>query len=174
MNDYIDDGKDKKNEHEHEHLDDVKTRYSGKEEAQTGAGSEIAAFGQGTISDQNADEDDQVAVQKTTVEPGPEISHFLRTEDHSASFDQDMIDSASVVHGVGHMLRNARMDKRMSVEDVSRQLRISVQQVEAIEKESFEELPGRTFVEDLCEIMPIYCNWIRPRLLNCCLDRQQL
>ncbi|MDR4518744.1 MAG: DUF4115 domain-containing protein [Nitrosomonas sp.] len=148
MNDYIDDGKDKKNEHEHEHehLDDVTTQYSGKEEAWAGAVSEIAALDQGTVGDQDSGENDNATVQKTTVEPGPEISHFLRTEDHSASFDRDMVDSASVVHGVGHMLRNARMDKRMSVEDVSRQLRISVQQVEAIEREDFDELPGRTFV----------------------------
>ena len=34
----------------------------------------------------------------------------------------------------------------MSVEDVSRQLRLSIQQIEAIEKEDFEKLPGRTFL----------------------------
>jgi len=56
------------------------------------------------------------------------------------------IDSASVVQSIGHILRRARMAKSMSVEDVSRQLRISVQQIEAIEKENFEKLPGRTFL----------------------------
>ena len=44
------------------------------------------------------------------------------------------------------MLRNARMARNLSVDDVSRQLRISGQQVEAIEKEDFDQLPGRTFV----------------------------
>jgi len=56
------------------------------------------------------------------------------------------IDAASVVQSVGHLLRNARMAKGMSVDDVSRQLRLSVPQIEAIEKEDFEKIPGRTFL----------------------------
>ncbi|PXW91350.1 cytoskeleton protein RodZ [Nitrosomonas sp. Nm84] len=56
------------------------------------------------------------------------------------------IDSASIVQSVGHILRRARIAKGMSIDDVSRQLRISVQQVEAIEKEDFGKLPGRTFL----------------------------
>lgn len=56
------------------------------------------------------------------------------------------IDSASVVQSVGHLLRNARTAKGMSIDEVSRQLRLSVQQIEAIEKEDFEKLPGRTFL----------------------------
>lgn len=56
------------------------------------------------------------------------------------------IDSASVVQSVGHLLRKARVIKGMSIEDVSRQLRLSVQQIEAIEKENYERLPGRTFL----------------------------
>ena len=56
------------------------------------------------------------------------------------------IDSASVVQSVGHLLRKARLMKGMSVEDVSRQLRLSVLQIEAIEKEAFDKLPGRTFL----------------------------
>lgn len=56
------------------------------------------------------------------------------------------IDSASVVQSVGHILRRARIAKGMSIEDVSRQLRLSAQQIEAIEKENFERLPGRTFL----------------------------
>ena len=56
------------------------------------------------------------------------------------------IDSASVVQSVGHLLRNARTAKGLSIDDVSRQLRLSAQQIEAIEKEDFEKLPGRTFL----------------------------
>jgi len=56
------------------------------------------------------------------------------------------IDSASVVQSVGHLLRRARMARGMSIDDVSRQLRLSAQQIEAIEKEDFEKLPGRTFL----------------------------
>lgn len=144
MNDHIDDSKDKKNKSEHP--DDVTLQYTGNEETRIETGSETPELGQEIIEDQNTYENDNDTVQKITVEPGPEISHFLKAEDHSNSYDKDVINSASVVHGIGHMLRNARLDKDMSVEDVSRQLRISVQQVEAIEKESFDELPGRTFV----------------------------
>lgn len=71
----------------------------------------------------------------------------------SAYFDQKMagnelndIDSASVVQSVGHLLRRARTARGMSIDDVSRQLRLSTQQIEAIEKENFERLPGRTFL----------------------------
>jgi cytoskeleton protein RodZ len=56
------------------------------------------------------------------------------------------IDSASVVQSIGHLLRNARTAKGLSIDDVSRQLRLSAQQIEAIEKEDFERLPGRTFL----------------------------
>jgi cytoskeleton protein RodZ len=56
------------------------------------------------------------------------------------------IDSASIVQSVGHILRKARIAKGMSIDDVSRQLRISIQQVEWIEREDFEKLPGRTFL----------------------------
>ena len=44
------------------------------------------------------------------------------------------IDAASIVQSIGHILRKARIAKGMSIEDVSRQLRLSVQQIEAIEK----------------------------------------
>ena len=144
MNDHVDDSKDKKNKSEY--LDDATLQNSWKDDVQIETGSETAELGQESIKDQSAYEDDNDVPQKITVEPGPEISHFLKTEDHSGSLDNEVIDSASVVYGVGHMLRNARLDRDMSIEDVSRQLRISAQQVEAIEKESFEELPGRTFV----------------------------
>lgn len=86
------------------------------------------------------------ADQQKPVDPDQEISHFLKAEANQAPHENKMLDSASVVHGVGHMLRNARVAKEMSVEDVSRHLKISAQQIEAIEKEDFDELPGRTFM----------------------------
>ncbi|MDE2389197.1 MAG: helix-turn-helix domain-containing protein, partial [Betaproteobacteria bacterium] len=58
----------------------------------------------------------------------------------------DNIDPASTAQSVGHLLRSARMAKGLSVDEVSRQLRLSVPQVEAIEKEDFEKIPGRTFL----------------------------
>ncbi|WP_297325822.1 RodZ domain-containing protein [Nitrosomonas sp.] len=67
--------------------------------------------------------------------------------DHKVVKNQmNEIDSASIVQSVGHILRRARIAKGMSIDDVSRQLRLSVQQIEAIEKEDFEKLPGRTFL----------------------------
>jgi cytoskeleton protein RodZ len=60
--------------------------------------------------------------------------------------DSNAIDSAFVLQSVGHILRKARMARSMSIEDVSRQLRLSVRQIEAIEKEAFDKLPGRTFL----------------------------
>lgn len=56
------------------------------------------------------------------------------------------MNSVGIVQSVGHVLRNARLARKMSIEDVSRQLRLSVQQIEAIEKEDYEKLPGRTFL----------------------------
>ncbi len=71
------------------------------------------------------------------------------------------IASAGIVQSVGHVLRNARMARGMSIDDVSRQLRLSVQQIEAIEKGDFEKLPGRTFLRgfvrnyaNLCQLSP--------------------
>ncbi len=80
----------------------------------------------------------------------PEVNN---NKSMNTSFDHQIvknelndIDSASIVQSVGHILRKARIAKGMSIDDVSRQLRISVQQVEAIEKEDFGKLPGRTFL----------------------------
>jgi len=67
-------------------------------------------------------------------------------DNQPATNEFNSIDSASVVQSVGHLLRNARMAKGMSIDEVSRQLRLSVPQIEAIEKEDFEKIPGRTFL----------------------------
>lgn len=56
------------------------------------------------------------------------------------------INSEHVAPSIGHILRNARIAKGMSIEDVSRKLRLSFQQIEVIERENFEKLPGRTFL----------------------------
>ncbi|MCP5252692.1 MAG: DUF4115 domain-containing protein [Burkholderiales bacterium] len=82
----------------------------------------------------------------TFPESEPEISHFLKNKADEETQDTHLLDTASVVQGVGHMLRHARETRNISIEEVSRQLRISAQQVEAIEKEDFDALPGRTFV----------------------------
>ena len=71
---------------------------------------------------------------------------YTHIEHKPARNELNDIDSVSVVQSVGHLLRKARIMKSMSVEDVSRQLRLSVLQIEAIEKENYERLPGRTFL----------------------------
>lgn len=76
----------------------------------------------------------------------PGISQFLKVEVEAQSTEPDAVNAASVVQGIGHMLRNERLARKMSIEDISRQLRISAVQVEAIEKEDFDALPGRTFL----------------------------
>ncbi|MBS0619346.1 MAG: helix-turn-helix domain-containing protein [Spirochaetes bacterium] len=70
----------------------------------------------------------------------------ISVDNQPAKNEFNSIDAASVVQSVGHLLRNARIAKGMSVDEVSRQLRLSVPQIEAIEKEDFEKIPGRTFL----------------------------
>ncbi|MDP1949835.1 MAG: helix-turn-helix domain-containing protein [Nitrosomonas sp.] len=60
--------------------------------------------------------------------------------------EMNEIDAAGIVQGVGHQLRAARIARNMSIGEVSRQLRLSAKQIEAIEKEDFEKLHGRTFL----------------------------
>ncbi len=51
-----------------------------------------------------------------------------------------------IVQSIGHLLRNERQARNMTIDDVSRQLRLSVQQVDAIEREDYEKLPSRVFL----------------------------
>lgn len=55
-------------------------------------------------------------------------------------------DSVIVVHGIGHQLQTGRITCNLSIEDVSRQLRLSARQIEALEKEDYEKLPAGTFL----------------------------
>jgi len=48
--------------------------------------------------------------------------------------------------GPGAMLRQARADLRLSVEDVAQRLRLAPRQIAAIENEDYEHLPGPTYV----------------------------
>ena len=85
--------------------------------------------------------------QNEQIEGNSNQNNMYTHIDHKpAKNELNDIDSASVVQSVGHLLRKARVMKGMSVEDVSRQLRLSVLQIEAIEKENYEKLPGRTFL----------------------------
>lgn len=65
---------------------------------------------------------------------------------HAEGGSAEGSDGASVVHGMGHQLQAGRIACNLSIEDVSRHLRLSVKQVEALEKEDFEKLPTGTFL----------------------------
>lgn len=88
---------------------------------------------------QNMLASEEIDVRESNTEQVTDSGAFLVNQNND-------VDSASIVQSVGHILRKARIAKGMSIDDVSRQLRLSVQQVEAIEKEDFEKLPGRTFL----------------------------
>ncbi len=47
---------------------------------------------------------------------------------------------------VGQLLRRQRIEKRMSVEEISRSTRMPMSSVERIEADRFDELPGEVFV----------------------------
>lgn len=70
------------------------------------------------------------------------INH-RHTEEASTVGDSD---GASVVHGIGHQLQTGRIACNLSIEDVSRQLRLSAKQIEALEKEDYGKLPTGTFL----------------------------
>jgi len=76
----------------------------------------------------------------------PLVAKDKLLEDESIEVSEATAYVPGIVHSVGYLLRNARQERNMSVDDVSRQLRLSVQQVEAIEKEDYEKLPGRVFL----------------------------
>lgn len=86
-----------------------------------------------------------VLIEKETSDPEPSQES---SDEKNGTTNREIIDTgaAGIVQGIGHQLRAARIARCMSIEDVSRQLRISVQQIEAIEKEDFAKLPGRTFL----------------------------
>ena len=56
----------------------------------------------------------------TFPESEPEISHFLKNKADEETQDTHLLDTASVVQGVGHMLRHARETRNISIEEVSR------------------------------------------------------
>ena len=96
-----------------------------------------------------------IAVESATDEqqhmPGVDSTPLSVSEekvltDEPIEVSEKTFGGMGIVQSVGHLLRNARRARNMSVDDVSRQLRLSVQQIEAIEKEDYEKLPGRVFL----------------------------
>ena len=48
--------------------------------------------------------------------------------------------------GVGQLLRAARLEQGISIQDVARQLRFSARQVTALEEDKYDQLAGGTFL----------------------------
>ena len=79
--------------------------------------------------------------------PSDEISSgSAHQEIPSVRTESTDVDPANVLQSVGNVLRRARVARGLSIDEVSRQLRLTPQQIEAIEKEDFDKLPGRIFM----------------------------
>lgn len=100
----------------------------------------------GVVVDQQSEGDTALAspVEKKTIGSG--LTRKSSAELLNTDRELMAAENKGIVQGIGHQLKAARMARNMSIEDVSRQLRISVQQIEAIEREDFDKLPGRTFL----------------------------
>src|SRR5205809_8055292 len=51
--------------------------------------------------------------------------------------------------GPGRMLAQMRVERKLSVADVAQRLKYGVRQIEALEAEEFDKLPGTTFVRGM-------------------------
>ena len=87
---------------------------------------------------------------ETEMNLSSQDSGFGYSNDHAVQASQSStasgINTIEAMQGVGYLLRRARVAKGLSVDDVSRQLRLSVERIEAIEQEEFKAIPGRTFL----------------------------
>src|SRR5258707_10176887 len=58
-------------------------------------------------------------------------------------------DAPSVNPGPGRLLAQLRAERKLSVADVAQRLKYGVRQIEALEAEEFDRLPGATFVRGM-------------------------
>src|SRR5258707_7305019 len=58
-------------------------------------------------------------------------------------------DAPSVNPGPGRLLAQLRAERKLSVADVAQRLKYGVRQIEALEAEEFDKLPGATFVRGM-------------------------
>lgn len=81
--------------------------------------------------------------------------------------------AAGVQESAGAQLARAREALGMSLADVANALRLSVRQVEAIEADDYDKLPGRTFVRGFMRNYARLVNLDPDLLLAACLPSQQ-
>lgn len=63
--------------------------------------------------------------------------------------DEARVSGAPREAGIGHVLARARMAQGLSLDDVAGQLKFGARQLEALEQERFDELPGNTFARGM-------------------------
>jgi cytoskeleton protein RodZ len=71
----------------------------------------------------------------------------MQREPHN--HDEAQVSGSSRGPGIGQVLARARMAQGLSLEDVAGQLKFGARQLEALEQERFNELPGSTFARGM-------------------------
>lgn len=70
----------------------------------------------------------------------------MNASDHNDTIRPPGAEAAPASPGAGQLLRAARLERGLSVEDVARQLRLSVRQVTALEEDDYSKLSSITFL----------------------------
>ncbi|SEK37044.1 RodZ domain-containing protein [Nitrosovibrio tenuis] len=70
----------------------------------------------------------------------------MDSSDHNGAIHSAGAGAAPAEEGPGQLLRAARLERGLSIEDVARQLRLSVRQVTALEEDDYSKLSSATFL----------------------------
>jgi cytoskeleton protein RodZ len=70
----------------------------------------------------------------------------MGSSDHNGAVHSAGAEAAPAAAGAGQLLRAARLERGLSVDDVARQLRLSVRQVTALEEDDYSRLSSATFL----------------------------
>jgi cytoskeleton protein RodZ len=70
----------------------------------------------------------------------------MDASDHNDTIRPGEAEAAPAPPGAGQLLRAARLDRGLGIEDVARQLRLSVRQVTALEEDDYSKLSSITFL----------------------------
>lgn len=68
------------------------------------------------------------------------------TDNNVGAIEAEEAESVEKIKSIGQVLQEARLDQGMSIQDVTRQLRLSERQVTAIEEDDLSKFPNRTFL----------------------------
>jgi cytoskeleton protein RodZ len=70
----------------------------------------------------------------------------MGSSDHNGAVHSAGAEAAPAEPGAGQLLRAARLERGLSIDDVARQLRLSVRQVTALEEDDYSRLSSATFL----------------------------